>query len=572
MFEKKAWPKKLLITLGGSEHYRTFQNASKNVKRFQEQWLKQTLAENKLTSFGKDHHFDKIRTIDEFRKAVPVSDFEYHRPYIDRMCNGEADVLFPGKAVFYNTTSGTTSKPKLIPVSKKYFTHSYRRLSRLWFYSVLKDNPRIFDGASLSAVAREVEGYVDDGTPYGAISGSVYRNIPPILKQTYSNPYPVICIRDYLKKYYAMMRFALGRNITYIICPSPSNILQLNTTVVENQQDLIRDIHDGTLRGDVLAQVEPEYIDELKQSMKPDPERARQLERLFSKYGQGIKPAHYWPQCACVNLWKEGNFARILPKIVDYFPSDCSLRSFGYQASEARAGLVFGNDWNYSALAVQEYHFEFIEEHVSFQNNSFPETLLAHELETGKRYYLLFSNGSGLYRYNINDIVEVVGWYNGVPLFTFIQKGEGVTSLTGEKLSEVQVVQAVDEAAAGLSLRIPFFTLFCDEENLCYRLFVEFEAGVEGSLKNAFLKAFDRVTKKLNPEYEIKRESNRLAEPYLEELVPDSSEKFKEILIQQGLARDGQYKESFLAKKKIVGKILDSIVTEYTQETETECV
>jgi hypothetical protein len=72
------------------------------------------------------------------------------------------------------------------------------------------------------------------------------------------------------------------------------------------------------------------------------------------------------------------------------------------------------------------------------------------QLAVGRRYFVYVTNASGLYRYEMNDIVEVAGHYGNTPLIRFVQKGKGVVSFTGEKLYEVQVIAAVDKALATL--------------------------------------------------------------------------------------------------------------------------
>jgi hypothetical protein len=555
--KNNAWITKILISLVGKPQLRAFERSSKNVKSSQEALLFRQIASCRNTAFGKDHKFNAIKSVDEFRAAVPVRGFEEHRPYIDRMCRGEADVLFPGKPFFYNTTSGTTGKPKMIPVSKNYFETTYQGLSRLWFYSCLKDNARLFHGKSLSAVSPAVEGTVEDGTPYGSISGATYRNIPPVLKKTYSTPYPVICIKDYVKKYYAMMRCGLAADITYVICPSPSNLIQFHRIVSEHFEDLVRDIRDGTLRKDVADALDPSSRAETLATFAPDKKRAAFLEALLKTHGENLRPRHYWPNCACVNTWKEGNFARIIPMISGYYDPSTPVRSFGYQASEARAGLVLGNDWDYSALATHVYHFEFVPEERREAKN--PATLLAHELSQGKRYFILITNGSGLYRYDIDDMVEVTGFYNQVPLFRFLQKGEGITSLTGEKLSEMQVSQAIDEVCAASGAPLAFFMLFCDENALVYRLYAEFAHETTERDRQLFLERFDKTLCVLNREYDAKRKSSRLAMPLFYECKADSRERFKENVLALGLGRDGQYKESTLVKNPVLLAILENL-------------
>lgn len=555
---EKPWFRKFLVSMVGKPRLKEFLKASKNAKAAQDTVLEKMVTSCKDTAFGKEHGFGEVKNIDDFRKAVPISGFGRHRPYVERMCKGESDILFPGRPLFYNTTSGTTAKPKLIPVSEEYYKNAYTGISRLWLYTCMKDNPHIYDGKSLSAVSAAEEGKVEDGTPYGAISGMAYKNVPNVLKSTFSTPYPIICIKDYLKKYYGMMRGALESNITIIISPSPSNVLRFHQTVMENFPDLVKHIRDGTIRDDVLAEIAAEDREEIKAYFKPNPQRAGELEKLMNEHGDNLRPKHYWPNLALVNTWKQGNFAQLLPKLKGYFPEFTVNRAFGYQASEGRAGLVLGNDWDYSALAVHIYHFEFVEENQRFDAD--PLILQPHEVEVGKRYYIFFSNGSGLYRYDINDIIEVTGHYNQVPLFKFIQKGEGITTLTGEKLSEEQVMQAIDEVKKELGVSVEFYVMFCDEKDLCYKFFVEFGAGTDVSKEEAFSSGVDNKLRTINPEYEAKRGSQRLDAPTLYELEEGSYEKYKESLVDGGIAREGQYKDVYLTKKREFLGFLEKLV------------
>ncbi len=555
---EKPWFRKFLISLVGKPRLKEFDAISHRLKATQDSLLKKIVKTSKDTVFGKEHGFHTIQTIDDFRKAVPISGFGRHRPYVERMCKGEADVLFPGRPLFYNTTSGTTSRPKLIPVSRDYFENAYSGLNKLWLYTCLKDNPHIYDGKSLSAVSPAEEGTVEDGTPYGAISGMAFKNIPNVLKSTYSCPYSVICIKDYIKKYYTMMRFALEADITIIIAASPASVLRLYEIGIECSSDLIKDIRDGTLRKDVVDTITPPDREDILSRLKPNKARAQELERFINTYGEDLRPKHYWPNIALVNTWKQGNFARIIPKLDGLFPEATVIRAFGYQASEGRAGLVLGNDWDYSVCAAHIYHFEFIEEEARQQID--PPVLQAHEVEVGKRYYIIFSNGSGLYRYDINDIVQITGFYNQIPCFRFIQKGEGITSLTGEKLSEEQVMQAIAEVTEEKSIGVEFYTMFCDENDLCYKLFVEFKPGVENAQKEKFPILVDEKLRKLNPEYEVKRGTKRLDAPLFYEFVNNAYEQLKETLVAAGISRAGQYKEVYLTRKVEMLQYLEGLV------------
>ena len=554
---KKIWLKKFLISSAGKGRAKEFEKASRNVEKAQNDVLQRIVQSCTNTAFGKDHNFAGIRTAEDYRKAVPLRDFEGHRSYIDRMEKGESDILFPGKPLFYNTTSGTSTKPKLIPVSQMYFEKGYRDISRFWLYGVLRDNPRLFNGKNLSSVGMAEEGRTSDGTPYGAISGAVVRNLPGFLKDVYSSPYPVFCMHDYAKKYYALMRGGLGCDVAYIVCANPSSLIRFHQAAVDDWESIVRDIHDGGLREDVAAEVPADGREEVLKAYPADPGRAKELEQMMNEHGENLRPKHYWPNLVCINTWKQGNCAQVIPKLQDFYPETTAIREFGYQASEGRMGLALSNEMEASALMVHVYHFEFI--HDSQRDSENPEMLLAHQLEAGQQYYITLSNASGLYRYDINDLMEVTGHYNQVPLFRFIRKGDGFTSLTGEKLTETQVLEAMDRTRQSEGLDVPYFTLCCDEKELCYKLFLEFPPDSAAERKEAFVQALDGCLKTINPEYDTKRDSGRLAAPVVHELPGDALERVKATMVARGMAREGQYKMVYLQRKPEVIKLLEEL-------------
>ena len=103
----------------------------------------------------------------------------------------------------------------------------------------------------------------------------------------------------------------------------------------------------------------------------------------------------------------------------------------------------------------------------------------------------MVTTAGGLYRYAMNDLVEVTGVHRATPLLRFVQKGRGVTNLTGEKLYEAQVIEAVQAAAAAHGRHPPFFLMVADEAAPGYRLFVETDGPVPSDLCTAFADAVD---------------------------------------------------------------------------------
>ena len=136
--------------------------------------------------------------------------------------------------------------------------------------------------------------------------------------------------------------------------------------------------------------------------------------------------------------------------------------------------------------------------------------LEAHELEEGQDYYILLTTSAGLYRYDIHDVVRCVGFQGEAPLLTFLNKGAHFSSITGEKLSEFQVVSAVRNAFAELGLATGEFSVApVMQERPGYVLLVERVPGGRRNRDNSPNRV-DRHLQQLNCEYAEKRRTGRL--------------------------------------------------------------
>jgi hypothetical protein len=159
---------------------------------------------------------------------------------------------------------------------------------------------------------------------------------------------------------------------------------------------------------------------------------------------------------------------------------------------------------------------------------------------------MLVTTSAGLYRYNMNDLLEITGFYNQFPTIKFIQKVNGTISLTGEKLHERQFIEAVHETEKKTGKIAPFFVGFADPQKSNYKFYYEF-ANQDISITEAeeFTAYLDRCLQDYNPEYREKRASNRVKAPETALLGPESFERFKATCINRGY-RDGQFKLNLL--------------------------
>lgn len=557
----KHWLIKFGISITGGKMFRELKRASKDCYKAQYNKLMDIVKYAQSTVYGKEHHFDKVNTIEDFQNNVPINDYEDLKPYILRHAKGEDNVLFPEKPIIYATTSGTTREAKLIPITPKYYKECYNALSKLWLYTIIKETPEMADGKDITVVGKALEGYTDDGTPIGSISGHLYKNLPKIVRKFHSIPSAVAEISDYQTKYYVVSRIGIENNITFFVTPNPSTIIELNKVINHNLDEFIEQIERGTLKGDL--DLSPDIRKEIERDLKPNPKRAEELRKLKEKHNE-LYPKHYWSNLAVVVVWKCGNSGMYLKKAKDWFSPKTVIREFGYMATETRTGIIIKNDQIPSILAYHLSFFEFIKKEDWGKDN--PKVYLSSELEEGEYYYLIVTTQSGLYRYNMNDIVRVDGYYNDFPMVTFIQKGAGVTSLTGEKVYEQQLIEAVKDTEKETGMFTEFYIAFADFETSAYHLFVEFEARHSSDELKIFCNKTDLNLREINPEYEAKRNSNRVKHIKLNVLPEDSFQKFKVLCLEKGY-KDGQFKLVHLMENK---KRMD-IFKELSTQKEITC-
>jgi hypothetical protein len=525
-----------LVAIPGSRRYKHFVHAAKNAEATQLAVLFKILNFAQSSVFGKEHGFAQIASYEEYKEQVPMMDYEALRPYIERHLKGEADVLFPGKPLMYNCSSGTTSKPKLIPVTPYNFETTIKGRSKLWLYGIMRDYPGIYSGKSLGVVSPAEEGVTEDGTPFGSLSGLVRKNLPPFINLTHSSPYNVALISDYAARTYAVCRFALPSDISIIITGNPATVLNIAVKTDQFKEDLLRDINDGTLKKDLP--IEPAIRAELEGVIRPAAERARELEAIITTSGK-LLPSDYWPNLKLIHTWTNGNTGLVVPKLKAWFKEETPVLDFGYVSSEILStDLMVPGDGG-SVLALESGFFEFVR--YEDEDKSDKQYLMAHELLAGEKYFIYVTTYSGLYRYDMNDVIEVIGFFQQAPIIKFLFKGKGIANMQGEKLSEAQFIEAVGMARTETGVQYDFFIGYADLEQSRYQLFVEFINNPTAAEQAAFGTALDEALCTVNVEYASKFKSERIRPT---EIIPMGREfftRFRQQRIAEG-AYEGQIK------------------------------
>ena len=133
-------------------------------RQTQQTLIKDMLRRNAGTVFGKEHGFQKIRTIEDYQRQVPIRDWAEISPYVDAVVEGRRDTLTKEAPFFYQRTTGTTGKPKMIPFTRRcqavsMLTH------RMWIYKNLLDNPSLLKGRVMALLNAAIDGYTALGDP-----------------------------------------------------------------------------------------------------------------------------------------------------------------------------------------------------------------------------------------------------------------------------------------------------------------------------------------------------------------------------------------------------------------------
>ena len=540
----------LALWIKGGLQTRRLLREARRPRLASEHTLRDILSISKDTVFGKEHHFDEILSASTdselfamYQHLVPVNDYEALRPYVERHKNGETGILFPGRPEMYATTSGTTSAPKWVPMTRKYLRDVYGKMSNVWVWNFIKHRKMALSGKVFAIVGKECEGYAPDGTLYGSVSGVLVRDIPKIIKKRYTAPASVMSIEDYAARNYTLMRLAIQHwDVTLWSTANPSTILELQRAVDENLELMIEDIEKGTL-SDKFA-IDNSIREELKAYMRPRPKRAKELRELRDKNGGRILPRDYWKKLQILSTWKCGNTKVYMDKYLDYFDFEQTCyQELGYIATECRFGFALDMS-NESVLFPHLHYYEFVpEEDMDKPHKRF---LQVDELEQGKRYCTYVTTYSGLFRYNMNDLVEVGGMYEKTPTIHMVGKVNGIVSLTGEKLYEPQFIEAVHQAEEETKIKTKFFVGFADVNESDYHFYFEF-ADEETTQETAdmFANVVDEKLRAINIEYESKRASFRLNAPIAHRLQKNAYARFKSACLEDGM-RDGQFKFNLL--------------------------
>ncbi|MGB0561114.1 MAG: GH3 auxin-responsive promoter family protein [Spirulinaceae cyanobacterium] len=525
----------LLLNLIGAvaqQARRQFIAQTQRTEAVQAKFLRSLLKTNGETALGQDLGLDTITTMAEFRQRVPVSRYPVYEPYVQRMFAGETRVMTPDPPVYFSLTSGTTSNQKMLPITKR----SRRAVSRAnqvamgFAAHAAQQRQRPLDKMLFTNSAKPY-GYSPQGVAYGPISVGDINLLGPIYQRVFAHPVDILRVDDDLTRNYLAMLFALGEpHLGLISATFPVYALTFCQYLEDHAESLLQDLAQGSLAD--WLKLEDTTRQRLLKQRRPNPQRAAELQQMAQQTGQ-LRPKDAWPHLAFMVTARGGSSDFYFERFPDYF-GDLPIFGGTYASAEATYGVHrdFGTDG--VILAVNSGFYEFIPE--SEWDAVEPQTLLPHELRVGDRYRILVSALNGIYRYDVGDVVEVEGFFNTAPIFTFRHRQGGVLSAVTEKTSEYHLVQTMQQLQQEFNLSLENFivSLSTDEVPPRYLVNLELMPGEVLTQPEQFLRRFDKVLSRIQISYAQKRPA-LIPDPRLRILAPGSYAQLRQRLLDKGV-------------------------------------
>lgn len=520
--------------------------------------LKKILQKNANSQIGREYNFNLIKTVEEFKREFPLTEYKFYEEYIERMCQGEENVLVSEKIEYFGHTSGTTGKQKLIPVTKtsrqvasKYMAFLINKFA----YNKFKSKWNYGKGLLISDIVMTT--YTEGGVPICSATSGGMKSIKPLLSYLYTSPIEVMEIKDKEVALYLHLLFALEeRNLLYISGVFISNILDLFRTLEKNYELLIRDIRKGSINR--KFNIDEEKRKKIKGYIEPNPRVADELEQEFKKGFKGIAK-RIWPRLAYIATVTGANFS-IYDNKVKYYTGDLDIYSPVYAATEATIGInPYINKIKY-VIIPDTVFYEFIPiDNIECEN---PDTLNINQLNIGDIYEIVVTNYSGLYRYMIGDVVRVVDFYNNSPCIEFLYRKNQVLNMVSEKTTESHLTNAIRNSIYKLNIDVVDYTTIPDNSITPgrYVFYMELHRNMGVKIQE-FEETLDKELRIANLAYDRARCNRKLAQLKIRLLKYDTFNNIKDLLFKKGVSKNQIKIPRVAINNKIIVKVLkDNII------------
>lgn len=383
---------------------------AKNIRRWssqavaaQEQIFKKIVQKAKHTQFGRDHGFDKIHSYEAFQAQVPIRDYEGLRPYIQKIIDGQPDVLWPGRPKYFAKTSGTTSGVKYIPLTKDSIpNHFGTARNALFNYYAHTGKGSFLDGKMIFlSGSPEMDKTGDILT--GRLSGIVNHMVPAWLRTNQLPSYPTNCIEEWEEKLEAIVDETIDQDMRLISGIPPWVQMYYERLLERSGKRTVKELF-------------PNFNVFVYGGVNFEPYRAS-LEQLV---GERIDS-------------------------VETYPASEGFIAFQDQQNEPGLLLNANSGIFFEFIPLEEIHHEQ------------PRRLALSQIETGVDYVLIINSNAGLWGYNIGDTVRFVSKDPYRLLVT--GRVKHFISAFGEHVIGKEVEEAMIQASEQAGVKVVEFTV-----------------------------------------------------------------------------------------------------------------
>jgi hypothetical protein len=465
----------------------------------QTEWMHSLLNSASNTEYGKTHKFSEIKNYDQFKKQIPINDYESLKPLIDRTRRGEQNLLWNSDIKWFAKSSGTTDKSKFLPVSKESLDGCHYNAGRDMITLHCYNNPQtqLFTGKNLAlggSFKQDVFG--DYHSFHGDVSAIIIQNLP-VWADFFRAPDISIALMDEWESKLEKMALSMMNENVASLAGVPSWMMVLLKRILE------------------------------KKNVTSIKEVWPNLEVYF--HG-GVSFTPYKEQFVKLFDNDKVNFLQLYSASEGFFGIQDQLKS-----DELLLMLDYGIFYEFIELA-------------DWQNNNFSKTINLEEAKVGIDYAIIISTNAGLWRYQLGDVIRFTT--TNPYRFKISGRTKQYINAFGEELMVHNTDNAIALACEKTHALVKDYTvapIFMQKNSGAHEWLIEFEK--EPNNFEFFVALLDESLKKQNSDYEAKRYNNFVLHfPEVKKMPPNTFYKWLKLNNKLG----GQFKVPRLSNDRLL--------------------
>jgi hypothetical protein len=438
---------------------------ARRLRHVQTRLLARILRDARDTRYGSRHEFADVHAPAEFQE-LPLTEYTDYLPYVTSIRSGGRGELTEEPVLLLQPTSGTTAGSKLIPYTAG-LHREFQHAIDPWLFQTYRNHPSLFLGRHYWSItpSTSFESDASDRIRVGFADDTEYLNglARIVAGRLLAVPAAVSRIADTPSFQYVTLLFLLReRNLRYISIWNPSFFVCLLDQFDRHRDALIRDLQQGTLL-DSLS-LPAALRSELERYLRPRPGRAQEIESLSRAATMPWRAV--WPHLKVISCWTHSNAALFVDALKERCPT-AVIEPKGLAATEGIVSIP----WDLEMDPVAAYRSHLLE----FKDCQTGTIHFLWELTKDRTYEVILTTRGGLYRYQLHDVVQVTGFYRGVPCLRFFGRHQRVCDLVGEKMDEHHVREILTSLSRTYPHGIAFQLLAPVKREACvfYALFLE---------------------------------------------------------------------------------------------------